>query len=81
MTQSAVLDKPVIDQTGLAGRFDFTLKRTPDEFQFSGLGHQAPVPADNPDVPADLFTAMQQASLHAGSNNWQTGLILPGRHT
>ena len=29
----------------------------------------------------DLFGAMQNASLRAGSNNWQTGLIFPGRHT
>jgi uncharacterized protein (TIGR03435 family) len=60
LLQSAVLDKPVVDQTGLAGRFDFTLKWTPDEFQFGGLGIKPPAPADNPDAPPDLFTAMQQ---------------------
>jgi uncharacterized protein (TIGR03435 family) len=60
LMQSAVLDKPVIDQTGLAGRFDFTLKWTPDEFQFAGLGIKPPAPADNADAPPDLFTAMQQ---------------------
>jgi uncharacterized protein (TIGR03435 family) len=31
--QSAVLDKPVVDHTGLTSRFDFTLALTPDEFQ------------------------------------------------
>ena len=60
LLQSAVLDKPVVDQTGLAGRFDFTLKWTPDEFQFSGLGIKPAAPADNADAPPDLFTAMQQ---------------------
>ncbi len=58
--QSVVLDKPVVDQTGLSGRFDFTLKWTPDEFQFADLGGRPPAPADTPDAPPDLFTAMQQ---------------------
>jgi len=60
LMQSAVLDKPVIDQTGLPGRYDFTLKWTPDEFQFGGLGVKPPAPTDSADAPPDLFTAMQQ---------------------
>lgn len=60
LLQSAVLDKPVVDQTGLTGRFDFTLKWTPDEFQFSGLGIKPPAPTDSADAPPDLFTAIQQ---------------------
>jgi len=39
--QAAVLDRPVVDQTGLQGRFDFTLTWT-HEFQFGGLGARAP---------------------------------------
>jgi uncharacterized protein (TIGR03435 family) len=57
--QSAVLDRPVVDQTGLAGRWDFTLTWTPDEFQFGGLGAHVPRPADNAAAPS-LFTAMQE---------------------
>jgi len=52
-----VLDRPALDKTGLAGRYDFTLKWTPDEFQFGGSEGKAPPPTD--DAP-DLFTAMQQ---------------------
>ena len=32
--QLRVLDRPVIDQTGLTDRYDFTLNWRPDEFQF-----------------------------------------------
>jgi uncharacterized protein (TIGR03435 family) len=58
--QSAVLDRPVVDQTGLSGRFDFQLKWTPDENQFTGLGVKPPPGADNPDASPDLFTAIQE---------------------
>ena len=59
LMQSAVLDKPVVDQTGLQGRFDFTLKWTPDEFQFADFGPR-PASKEEADAPPDLFTAIQQ---------------------
>ena len=43
------VDRPVLDQTGLAGRFDFVLKWTPDEAQGS-----------DPNAPPGLFTAFQE---------------------
>jgi uncharacterized protein (TIGR03435 family) len=60
--QSAVLDRPVVDQTELPGRYDFKLNWTPDENQFGGLGMRPPAPADNADPAAnpDLFTAIQE---------------------
>ncbi len=58
--QGAVLDRPVVDQTGLTGRYDFTLDWTPDEFQFVGFGPNAPRPAPAPDAPPDLYSAIQQ---------------------
>jgi uncharacterized protein (TIGR03435 family) len=58
--QGAVLDRPVVDQTGLQGRFDFTLNWTPDETQFGGLGVRVPPPADNASAPPGLFTAIQE---------------------
>jgi uncharacterized protein (TIGR03435 family) len=56
--QSAVLDRPVVDQTGLSGRFDFTLIWTPDQSQFGGRG--VPAPTDDPNAPPGLFTAIQE---------------------
>jgi uncharacterized protein (TIGR03435 family) len=58
--QGAVLDRPVVDQTGLAGRYDFTLNWTPDETQFGGLGVRVPPPPDNAAAPPGLFTAIQE---------------------
>jgi uncharacterized protein (TIGR03435 family) len=58
--QSAVLDRPVVDQTGLSGRFDFTLKWTPEENQFGGLGIRVPPPTNDPNAPPGLFTAIQE---------------------
>jgi uncharacterized protein (TIGR03435 family) len=49
--QQGALDRPVVDQTGLAGRFDFRLTWTPD-----GL-HPA---TESADAPPDLFNAIQE---------------------
>ena len=57
--QGAVLDRPVVDQTSLPGRYDFMLNWTPDEFQFTNFGVKAPPPPENATNP-DLFTALQQ---------------------
>jgi bla regulator protein blaR1 len=58
--QSVVLDRPVVDQTRLPGRYDFTLTWTPDETQFGGLGVRVPPPTDNAAAPPNLFTAIQE---------------------
>ena len=61
LMQAAVLDRPVVDQTGLPGRYDFTLNWTPDESQFAGMGVKVPPPAaDNAAAPPDLFTAIEE---------------------
>jgi uncharacterized protein (TIGR03435 family) len=62
--QGSVLDKPVVDRTGLSEKYDFTLKFTPDASQMTG-GFGPPPPAaadaaDAADAPPDLFAAFQQ---------------------
>ena len=61
LLQRAVLDRPVVDKTGLAGKFDFDLDWAPDETQFGG---EVPVaPTDAPSPP--FFVAIeQQLGLH-----------------
>jgi uncharacterized protein (TIGR03435 family) len=61
LLQAAVLDKPVVDQTGLAEKYDFILKFTPEEGQMLGLrGPNPPPPPENAEAPPDLFAAVQQ---------------------
>jgi uncharacterized protein (TIGR03435 family) len=60
MMQETVMDRPVIDQTGLTGRYDFTLNWTPDDSQFGGMGAKVPPPTDNTNPPPNLYTAIQE---------------------
>ena len=38
------MDRPVINQTTIEGRYDFTLEWTPDEFQFGRAGAVSQLP-------------------------------------
>jgi uncharacterized protein (TIGR03435 family) len=62
--QGAVMDKPVVDHTGLTDRYNFHLKWTPDDSQFGqfrGTNTPQPPPAgDNPNAPPSLYTAMPE---------------------
>ena len=60
--QARVLDRPVVDQTGITGKFDFTLEWRPDLSQLGPTGPGANAPQLPPEVEArpDLFTAIQE---------------------
>ncbi len=59
--QANILEQPVVDQTGLADRFDFAVRYTPDPAQLANLPAGVPPPPPiNDDAPPDLFTAFQQ---------------------
>jgi len=51
--QRFVLDRPVVDQTGVTGRYDIDLSWTPEELQSGGGSAKA-------DAPPGLFTAIQE---------------------
>ncbi|HEY4365500.1 MAG TPA: TIGR03435 family protein [Bryobacteraceae bacterium] len=60
LLQAQVLERPVVDQTGLKDKYDFIIRWTPDPSQFGGRAANAPPPPDNTEAPPDLFTAFQQ---------------------
>jgi uncharacterized protein (TIGR03435 family) len=56
MLQRATLDRPTVNQTGLAGRYDFDLVFAQDESQYGGELAKAPDDTQSP----PLFTAVQE---------------------
>ena len=56
--QMLILDKPVMDQTGIQGRYDENITFLPDQTQFNGNPPKLPQ-TDDPEAP-DLFAAIQQ---------------------
>ncbi len=65
LMQRAMLDRPVVDNTGLTARYDFELTWSPDETQFGG---EIPPMPDSQAPP--LLVAMQQ----------QLGLVMKSTH-
>ena len=57
--QDAFLDKPVVDQTGLHGRYDFDLRWSPDDSATYCPASPAGFRND-PGAPPDLYTAIQE---------------------
>ena len=67
--QGAAMDRPVVDQTGLTGRWDFRLEWTPDPSQFGGRA--LTVGPSDANRPPALSTAIQE----------QLGLKLESKRT
>ncbi len=55
--QRTAMDRPIVDQTEMADRYDFSLWWEPGKDQFTGSYHWTPSPSQNR-LP-DLYTAMQ----------------------
>ena len=79
--QGSILDKPVVDQTGLSEKYDFLLKFTPDPGQGAGFGGPPQPPAaDNLDAPPDIITAFQQQlGLKLENTKTQVGVMVIDR--
>jgi uncharacterized protein (TIGR03435 family) len=60
LMQEALMDRPVVDQTGLKGKFDFMLNWTPDEFQLGTRGLRPSTQTDSDKAAPGLYEAMQE---------------------
>lgn len=57
--QMLVLDRPVVDRTGITGRFDCNVTFTPNESQFNGHPPKLPQTETSDSAP-NLFSAIQE---------------------
>jgi uncharacterized protein (TIGR03435 family) len=57
--QMLVLDRPVVDRTGITGRFDYNVTFTPDDSEFNGHPPKLPQTETSDSAP-NLFAAIQE---------------------
>jgi uncharacterized protein (TIGR03435 family) len=55
-----IMDRPVVNQTATAGRFDFTFRFMPDDSQFNGRPPKIQAQTETTDVSPGLFKALQE---------------------
>jgi uncharacterized protein (TIGR03435 family) len=76
--QLRVLDRPVVDQTGLTGKYDFQCTFTPDESQFNG---RPPLPPQQQQTEAtnaapSLYDALQQLGMKLSAEKVPVDVIV-----
>lgn len=58
--QSLIVDRPVVNRTGLTGRYDLSFKFTPDDSQFNGSAPKLPKSDDKTEPAPSIFEAFQE---------------------
>ncbi len=58
--QTLVLDRPVVNSTGLTGKYDFKVTFAPDDSQFNGHAPIPPTKTEGVESAPALFDALQQ---------------------
>jgi uncharacterized protein (TIGR03435 family) len=77
LMQSNVLGQHVVDETGLAGKWDFALQWTPDETQFAGMRMNVEPAADDANAPPPLIPAIrEQLGLQLKSEKTQVPVLV-----
>jgi uncharacterized protein (TIGR03435 family) len=60
LLQNSAVDRPVVNQTGLSGKYEFSLVWTPEQMVAPAGNPNALTTSGRGDVPPDLFAAVQQ---------------------
>ena len=79
MMQQVVLDRPMVDHTGLTGRYDFQLRFAPDETQFDGHPPASPDSAGTEPLPSLIEALRQQLDLKLGVEKVPTDVLVIDR--
>jgi uncharacterized protein (TIGR03435 family) len=75
MTRNVKLDRPIVDKTGIQGRYDFELTWTPDDSQIAGREQVRPQAEGSNNAPP-LFTAVQEElGLRLDANRSQVDVL------
>jgi uncharacterized protein (TIGR03435 family) len=78
--QTIVLDRPVVDRTGITGRFDFTVTFTPDGSEFNGHPpKQPPLPKTVEAAPSLIDALSQQLGLTMSAEKTTVDVIAVDR--
>ena len=72
---AANLHRPVLDKTGLTGKYDFTLRFAPENFQLQSGPGSPPDPSET-DVPFLLDAIQQQLGLKLESGRGPVAVIV-----
>ena len=75
--QLIVLDRPVVDHTGLTGKYDLSFKFTPDDSLFNGHGPKAgATTTDNAETFPDFFKGIQTIGLKLDAEKTPVDVIV-----
>ena len=74
--QLVVLDRPVVDHTGISGKYDMSFKFTPDDSLFNGHGPKAGATTDNSETFPSFFDAFQTLGLKLDAEKTPVDVIV-----
>ena len=75
--QMVVLDRPVVDNTGISGRYDMTFKFMPDDSLFNGHGPKpGATTTDNAETYPDFFKGIQELGLKLDAEKTAVDVIV-----
>lgn len=81
-TLSSLVGRPVVDRTGLTGRYDFTLEFTRNETQGAGAAGgfneppALPPPAQGTEIATSIYTSIQQLGLRLDAVKFPVDVVV-----
>ena len=71
-----MLDRPVVDRTGITGKYDLSFKFTPDDSLFNGHGPRPGATTDNTETLPGFFEGIQTIGLKLDAEKTPVDVIV-----